>query len=86
VDLLYAEGLPGVLSRHIRVRFKRRACGQRQLSATFLTRHPVSGRMSSLLFQNPMTGSANAFRRRYNARLIVEANLLRACAEGPLGA
>jgi len=33
--------------------------------------------MARCSFKIPMTGSANAFRRRYNTRPFVEANLLR---------
>src|SRR5713226_6951965 len=38
--------------------------------------HPESPHLS-LSFKIPMTGSASAFRRRYNARPVIEANLLR---------
>jgi len=76
VDLLYAEGLPGVLSRHIRVRFNA-VVASANSAATFLSPRIRNRRIPRCSFKTPMTGSANAFRRRYNARLIVEANLLR---------
>ena len=76
VVLLYAERFPGGLSRHIRVRFNA-VVASANSAATFLSPRIRNRRIPRCSFKTPMTGSANAFRRRYNVRPVVEANLLR---------
>ena len=75
-DWLYAERSLGGLSRHIRVRFKA-VVARANSAATFLNPRIRNRRMPRCSFKIPMTGSASAFRRRYNARPLGEANLLR---------
>jgi len=76
VDLLYVERFPGGLSRHIRVRFNA-VVASANSAATLLSPRIRNRRIPRCSFNTPMTGSASAFRRRYNARPLVEANLLR---------
>jgi hypothetical protein len=67
VVLLYAERFPGELSRHIRVRFNA-VVASANSTPTFLSPHIRNRRIPRCSFKTPMTGSANAFRPRYNAR------------------
>src|SRR6266478_442486 len=76
VDLLYAKRFPGGLSLHIRVRFNA-VVASANSAATFLSLRIRNRRIPRCSFRSPITGSANSFRRRYNARPAVEANLLR---------
>ena len=76
VDLLYAGRFPGGLSRHIRVRFNA-VVASANSAATFPSPRIRNRLIPRCSFKIPMTGSANAFRRRYNARPVGEANLLR---------
>ena len=76
VDLLYAERFPGGVSRHMRVRFSA-VVANANSAATFPSPRIRNRRIPRCSFKIPMTGSASAFRRRYNARPVVEANLLR---------
>ncbi len=76
VDRLYAERFAGGLSRHIRVRFSA-VLASANSAATFLSPRIRNRRIPRCSFKTPMTASANAFRRRYDARPVVEANLLR---------
>ena len=76
VDLFYAERFPGGLSRHMRVKFNA-VVARANSAATFPSPRIRNLRIPRCSFKIPMTGSASAFRRRYNARPVVEANLLR---------
>jgi hypothetical protein len=76
VDLFYAKRFPGGLSRHMRVRFNA-VVANANSAATFLRPRIRNRRIPRCSFKIPITGSASAFRRRYNARPLVEANLLR---------
>ena len=76
MDLLYAERVPGELSRHIRVRFNA-VVASANSAATFPSQRIRNRRIPRCSFKIPMTGSANAFRLRYNTRPVLEVNLLR---------
>src|SRR5713101_2346939 len=76
VDTFYRDRFPGGLSRHIRVRFSA-VLASANSAATFLSPRIRNRRIPRCSFKTPMTASANAFRRRYDARPVVEANLLR---------
>src|SRR5260370_25225057 len=75
-DFLCARSFQWGLSRHMRVRFNSVAASANS-AATFLNPRIRNLRIPRCSFKIPMTGSASAFRRRYNARPVIEANLLR---------
>jgi hypothetical protein len=75
VDRFYAGRFPGGPSRHIRVRFNA-VVASANSAATFFSPRIRNRRIPRCSFKIPMTGWASAFRRRYNARPFVEANLL----------
>src|SRR6266852_3137622 len=76
LDFLCAGYFQWGLSRHMRVRFNA-VVARANSAATFLSPRIRNLRIPRCSFKIPMTGSASAFRRRYNARPVVEANLLR---------
>src|SRR5258708_9960992 len=76
LDFLCAGYFQRGLSRHMRVRFNA-VVAKANSAATFPSPRMRNRRMPRCSFKIPMTGSASAFRRRYNARPVVEANLLR---------
>src|SRR6266481_3438178 len=76
LDFLCAGYFQWGLSRHMRVRFNA-VVAKANSAATFPSPRIRNLRIPRCSFKIPMTGSANAFRRRYNARPVVEANLLR---------
>src|SRR5216683_106857 len=76
LDFLCAGYFQRGLSRHMRVRFNA-VVANANSAATFPSPRMRNRRMPRCSFKIPMTGSASAFRRRYNARPAVEANLLR---------
>src|SRR6266852_1744945 len=76
LDFLCAGYFQRGLSRHMRVRFNALVANANS-AATFPSPRMRNRRMPRCSFKIPMTGSASAFRRRYNARPAVEANLLR---------
>src|SRR6266851_1609766 len=76
LDFLCAGYFQWGLSRHMRVRFNA-VVARANSAATFLSPRIRNLRIPRCSFKIPMTGSASAFRRRYNARPVIEANLLR---------
>src|SRR5712692_5425766 len=76
LDFLCAGYFQWGLSRHIRVRFNA-VVARANSAATFLSPRIRNLRIPRCSFKIPMTASASAFRRRYNARPVIEANLLR---------
>src|SRR6266852_8728427 len=76
LDFLCAGYFQRGLSRHMRVRFNA-VVARANSAATFRSPRMRKRRMPRCSFKIPMTSSASAFRRRYNARPAVEANLLR---------
>ena len=76
LDFLCAGYFQRGLSRHMRVRFNA-VVARANSAATFPSPRIRNLRIPRCSFKIPMTGSASAFRRRYNARPVVEANLLR---------
>src|SRR5712692_7827535 len=76
LDFLCAGYFQWGLSRHMRVRFNA-VVARANSAATFLSPRIRNLRIPRCSFKIPMTGSASAFRRRYNARPVVAANLLR---------
>ncbi len=76
LDFLCAGYFQRGLSRHMRVRFNA-VVARANSAATFPSPRIRNLRIPRCSFKIPMTGSASAFRRRYNARPVIEANLLR---------
>src|SRR5713226_2813034 len=76
LDFLCAGYFQWGLSRHMRVRFNA-VVAKANSAATFPSPRIRNLRIPRCSFKIPMTGSASAFRRRYNARPVIEANLLR---------
>src|SRR5947209_959023 len=76
LDFLCAGYFQRGLSRHMRVRFNA-VVARANSAATFPSPRIRNLRIPRCSFKIPMTGSASAFRRRYNSRPVIEANLLR---------
>src|SRR6266581_183914 len=76
LDFLCARYFQRGLSRHMRVRFNA-VVARANSAATFPSPRIRNLRIPRCSFKIPVTGSASAFRRRYNARPVVEANVLR---------
>src|SRR5260370_32945231 len=76
LDFLCAGYFQWGVSRHMRVRFNA-VVAKANSAATFPSPRIRNLRIPRCSFKIPITGSASAFRRRYNARPVAEANLLR---------
>src|SRR5260370_34166378 len=76
LDFLCAGYFQRGLSRHMRVRFNA-VVARANSAATFPSPRIRNLRIPRCSFKIPMTGSAMAFRRLYNARPVVQANVLR---------